>query len=232
MSKPKIVISQVGIANIILLVNGSESVLIDTGKKGHLQDFRNLLSKNNLNFGDIKLIILTHTHYDHTGNLTELVNLSGAKVLVHKNEFISLKTGFIKIPKGISFKTWFISLAARIISPKHASPKPFTADLINENEFSLNEFGIDGKVISTPGHTSGSQSVLLNNTLISGDTFINLPNGTIFPHFVENPKVLLQTWQHLFDMGIEKIYPGHGKTMNVKETFTEFKKWKQKLGNG
>ena len=225
----KIVPIRVGYSNSILIVNGSNSVLIDTGVKGHLLQFEMLFRKYNLKPTDIKLIILTHTHYDHTGNLNKLVKLTGAKVLVHKNEFENLKSGFTPIPKGISLRTCFISNLGRLVYPKYASSKPFVADIVNEEAFDLNDYGIDGKVISTPGHTNGSQAVLLNNKLISGDTFINLRNGTIFPHFADNPKTLLKTWQQLFKLEFQEIYPGHGLKMKVEKVFPEFEKWKRKL---
>ncbi len=227
----KIVPTRIGYSNSVLLVNGANSILIDTGVKGYLNDFKTLFKQNNLEAGDIKLIILTHTHYDHTGNLKELVRLTGAKVLVHKNEFSNLKNGFTPIPDGISFITRTISKFGKIVYSKYASPVPFEADLINENEFDLNEFGIAGKVISTPGHTKGSQSVLIGKKLISGDTFINLQNGIMFPHFANNPKTLLETWQRLFDLGIKEIYPGHGSKFKVEKAFPEFEKWKKNLNH-
>ena len=116
-----------------------------------------------------------------------------------------------------------------MIIPKFASPKPFIADLINDNEFDLKQFGIDGKVISTPGHTEGSQSVLLGEKLISGDTFINIKKGIIFPHFADNPTTLLKTWRQLFRLGIKEIYPGHGPKFKIEKAFLEYEKWKQKI---
>ncbi|MBT3384154.1 MAG: MBL fold metallo-hydrolase [Prolixibacteraceae bacterium] len=226
---PKIVLKNIGYSNSILIINGSNSILIDTGVKAYLYRFKNLFRQYNLKPTDIKLIILTHTHYDHTGNLKELVKLTGAKVLVHINEFENLKNGFIQIPKGISLRTRIISKIGRIIYPKYASSKPFVSDFINEDDFDLSNWGIDGKVISTPGHTNGSQAVLLGQKLISGDTFINLKNGTIFPHFADDPKTLLKTWQQLFKLEIDEIYPGHGSKMKIEKVFPEFEKWKEKI---
>ena len=225
----KIISARVGFSNSILIVNGSNSIIIDTGVRGNLHHFKTLFKQFRLNAGDIKLIILTHTHYDHTGNLKPLAELTGAKVLVHKNEFENLKNGFIPIPKGLGNYTRFISNIGRIVYPKYASPKPFVADLINENVFELAEFGVDGKILSTPGHTAGSQSVIIGKKLISGDTFIHMPNGVIFPHFCDDPKTLLATWQKLFDLGIEEIYPGHGKPFAVEKALMEFERWKKKI---
>jgi len=225
----KILPVRVGYSNAILVMNGSNSILVDTGVTNHLQQFKILFKQHRLTPTDIRLIVLTHTHYDHTGNLNELVQLTHAKVLVHQNEYENLKNGFTPIPKGQGIYTRFISGLGRLVRPKFTSPKPFVADIINQGEMNLNEFGIDGKIISTPGHTSGSQSVLIGKKIISGDTFINLPNGIIFPHFANDPKTLLQTWQKLYDRGIEEIYPGHGRKLKVEETFSEFEKWKKKL---
>jgi len=230
-SKINISLVKVGYSNSVLIANSSNSILVDTGVRGHFQRFKILLKKHNLKPDDIKLIVLTHIHNDHTGNLHDLVKYTGAKVLVHRNEYENLKNGFTPIPKGTSLKTKIIAEIGRIMYPKHISPKPFNADIINEDEFDLRTFGIVGKIISTPGHTKGSQSILIENKLIAGDTFINLKNGTIFPHFAIEPKILLKTWQYLFDLGIEDIYPGHGPKMKVKQTFKEFEKWTKKLNS-
>ena len=145
-SKIQIVSTRVGYSNSILLVNGSNSAIIDTGVKGQINVFKLLLKKFLLEPSDIKLIILTHTHYDHTGNLKALVDLCGAKVLVHKNEFENLKNGFTPIPIGQGKYSRIISKLGRMIYPSFASPKPFIADFVNEHKFDLKAFGINGKL--------------------------------------------------------------------------------------
>jgi glyoxylase-like metal-dependent hydrolase (beta-lactamase superfamily II) len=225
----KIISTRVGYSNSVLLLNGSNSIIIDTGVRGYFHHYKNHLKQFNLKPTDIKLIILTHTHYDHTGNLKPLAELTGAKVLVHKNEYENLKNGFIKIPTGQGKYSRLVSAVGKAVYPRFASPKPFTADIINEDEFELKEFGFEAKIISTPGHSAGSQSVLLGKTLISGDTFVNIQNGIIFPPFANDPKILLETWQRLFDLGIKEIYPGHGKQFKVEKAVEEFGRWKRKI---
>ncbi len=39
----------------------------------------------------------------------------------------------------------------------------------------------------------------------------------------------METWQNLFDLGIEEIYPGHGKPIKVEKAVEEFEKWKKKI---
>ena len=226
---PKIIQIRIGYSNSILLLNGANSVLIDTGVKGDLLQFKTLFNKYNLKPTDVKLIVLTHTHNDHTGNLNELAKLTGAKVLVHKNEYDNLKNGFTPIPSGTRFYTKAVVFLGRKLKPRHASPEPFVVDLTNTTNYSLSDYGIDGEVIYTPGHTAGSQSVLIGKTLIAGDTFFNVREKIVFPPFANNPQQVLRTWKVLFELGIEEIIPAHGKKFEVEKAIVEFEKWSEKL---
>ena len=225
----KIYQKRIGYSNANLLLGNSTAILVDTGVKGNLKALKVWFKQHNLAPADIQLIILTHTHYDHTGNLIELQKITGAKVLVHKNEFDNLKNGNTPVPQGQGKYAAWISGLGRKLWPRFASPAPLVADLINDDEFDLKDFGVDGKVISTPGHSVGSQSVLLGNTLIAGDTFVNMRNGRIFPPFADEPEILLETWQKIFNMGIKVVYPGHGKKFTLEKAFPDFDKWSKNL---
>jgi hydroxyacylglutathione hydrolase len=229
MMQPKIHMKRIGYSNSTLIVNGKNSILIDTGVKGFLGKILMMLKENRIKPHDVCLIILTHVHYDHTGNLHELKQLTGAKVLVHKNEYENLKKGYMPIPGGQRFLVKIVSGLGRMLIPGFASPKPFTADLVNNNEFSLEQYGINGKVISTPGHSPGSQSVIVGGKIIAGDCFMNMNYGVVFPHFAENPKLLLQSWENIFKYGVKDIYPGHGKILKSDKAYSVFLKWKKKL---
>lgn len=221
--------TRVGYSNIVLLKNSKTAILVDTGVKGNLNHITNFFKHKNIAPADIKLIVLTHTHHDHTGNLHELAKLTDAPLLVHQNEFENLKRGFTPIPKGMGIYSSLISGIGRIVAPRFASPKAYEAQIRNENIFDLAPFGFDASIITTPGHTNGSQSVLIDETLISGDTFLNLSNGIIFPHFCNDPATLLETWEKLFNLGIKTVIPGHGKPFATEKAFPEYEKWKKKL---
>ncbi|HSH19688.1 MAG TPA: MBL fold metallo-hydrolase, partial [Draconibacterium sp.] len=94
----KIVSSRIGYSNAVLILNGSKNILVDTGVKGNFKHFKILFRQHQLRPEDIQLIVLTHVHYDHTGNLKALSKYTGAKVLVHRKEYENLKNGFIQIP--------------------------------------------------------------------------------------------------------------------------------------
>ena len=59
-----------------LLISGRELILLDTGLFGDARRIRNAVGA----LGELKAILLTHGHLDHTGNAAELQDWSGAKV--------------------------------------------------------------------------------------------------------------------------------------------------------
>ena len=235
MSLPKIYSLKIGYSNSVLIRNGNRSVLVDTGVHGFMLMFQRYFKHIGVQFSDIQLIILTHVHYDHTGNLKELKRITGARVAVNEHEYLNLKKGYIEIPAGITPATRIISGVGRILFRRFSSPPPFEADQVIENEYDLSEIGIEGKIIYTPGHTLGSQSVIIGKTLLAGDTFLNIKDGLVFPHFVNDPARLLKTWEQLFQAGVEEVYPGHGSKFGIGNAYSEFEKWSKvfsKTGRG
>ena len=105
---------------------------------------------------------------------------------------------------------------------KKVSIKPCKVDIIiEEDDYSLSEFGIKGKIVFTPGHSPGSISVVLN----SGDAFVGdlamnglpLTLGPNLPIFAEDMSVLENSWRKLIDLGVKKIYPAHGRPFLAKK---------------
>ena len=55
-----------------LIEDGDELVLVDTGIPGKAAAIAKLLASIRRGAGDVKHILITHHHYDHTGNLAWL----------------------------------------------------------------------------------------------------------------------------------------------------------------
>jgi hydroxyacylglutathione hydrolase len=89
-----------GHSNSYLIVSGGQGILVDAGCKCKIENLQTALEKNNLAFSDIFLIVLTHTHYDHVGCLSEIKERSGAKVLVHAEDKEYLEKGMTPFPRG------------------------------------------------------------------------------------------------------------------------------------
>ena len=91
--------------------------------------------------------------------------------------------------------------------------------VLGDEGFSLAEYGISGKVIYTPGHSSGSVSVLLETgDVFVGDLAMNkfpLRLRPGLPIFAEDKQKVKESWKLLLDQGAKTIYPAHGKSFSV-----------------
>ena len=92
--------------------------------------------------------------------------------------------------------------------------------LITDKPFPLTEYGINGNIIHTPGHTLGSISVILD----SGEAFVGCMahDGLPFrirpglPIYAQDIVAIKESWRLLIDKGAKMIYPGHGNPFPVK----------------
>jgi hydroxyacylglutathione hydrolase len=211
--------------NSCYLIRGKDVVMIDGGMPYKLKMFKRKLSKLGIMPSEIKLIVLTHSHFDHSGSAREIRDLTGAKIAIHESERTYVENGGMIIPKGVNTygklsKPLLFSIFKRISFPK------FKPDiLITDEPCSLSIYGIDGNIIHTPGHTVGSISVILD----SGEAFVGCMahNGFPFrvrpglPIYAQDIEAIKKCWKILIDRGIKMIYPGHGKPFPVEVIKTE-----------
>jgi glyoxylase-like metal-dependent hydrolase (beta-lactamase superfamily II) len=87
--------------------------------------------------------------------------------------------------------------------------------VLGDEERSLDRYGIPGKVIHTPGHSSGSVSIVLEKgEVFVGDLAMNkfpLRLSPGLPIFAEDLARLKASWQLLLDHGAKTVYPAHGE---------------------
>lgn len=92
--------------------------------------------------------------------------------------------------------------------------------ILRETKQDLDIGKIEAKAIRTKGHTEGSTTLVINSKqAFVGDVAMNLPFLTPdkIPFVVEDQEKVKQSWELLLKMGIEKIYPGHGKPFPASE---------------
>ena len=204
-----------GNTNVYLIKNSSSSVIIDAGDKGSNRNILRALERYELKPQDVRLIVLTHTHYDHAGNLKALKDLTGAQVLAHRNEVENLSSGFTPFPKGTKmFSKLLVYLGSRLMK-KMARYEPVTPDIVVDDQYDLSQYGVPGYIMYTPGHTSGSLSLILkDHDAFIGDAAFNIPIFGIYPPFADDQNELIQTWKKLMDTGSQRFFPGHGRMIS------------------
>ena len=199
-------------SNAYAAVEGDRAILIDTGKTGEEQKIARILKSMGFSPGNIRLIVLTHAHYDHCGALKALKDMTDARTLVHHDEAGFLKRGHSEFPKGTMWFSKGISRIGRTFAKRMGRYQPVSPDITIGERFELQAYGVHGYILPTPGHTSGSISVIIDNThAIVGDTLFNIFRKSVYPPFADDEAELLKSWGKLYQTDCAYFYPGHGK---------------------
>ena len=179
--------------NCYLLSTEKAAVVIDPGF-----DRPATLEFLNENSYKERLILLTHSHFDHIG---------GAEVLREK-------TG-VKIGIGEADADGLADTELNLSDMFHAKINPFKPDFTFKNGDIITVGDITFKVINTPGHTVGGVCYLSGDRLFSGDTlFENSIGRTDFPG--GDLKALKRSVKNLMTLPAEtKVYPGHGYSTTI-----------------
>jgi glyoxylase-like metal-dependent hydrolase (beta-lactamase superfamily II) len=113
---------------------------------------------------------------------------------------------------------------------------PVRPDILLPDEMPLQAFGVDGKVVYTPGHTAGSISVFLGSgEAIVGDLLMGGWLGGMFrsgqpgfPYYADDLGQIRSSVKTLLDLGTTKFFVGHGGPLEA-ERVTE---WLGGVGSG
>jgi len=201
------------------IIQCEKVIMIDGGTPKQGKGFMKALERLSLKPEDIKLIVLTHGHWDHIGSAKEIKNITGAKLALHQQEKDWLEKSLKPLPPGVT--AWgriFVKILAMFMPLVHV-PATNVDIVLGDGDFPLTEYGIPGKIVYTPGHSIGSISVLLQ----TGDAFVgDLAMGEFplrlnpgLPILAENMQKVRASWKVLLDQGAKTIYPAHGKPFSV-----------------
>lgn len=119
---------------------------------------------------------------------------------------------------GVKFtKKWLAKIAKM---ENGVDVEPVNPDITISEEYPLDEYGIPGKVIPTPGHTAGSLTVIVDRkNAIVGDIAMKFPllsRRSYEPIVAHDMDQVYKSWQKIIDEGVETIYPAHGKIVDAK----------------
>jgi len=201
-------------------IRGEGVILIDGGDPQKMENIKRGIEKASIKPEEIKLILLTHGHWDHIGSAKEIQALTGAKVLLHHKDMHFLNEDHPSQPPGFTLWGKMIIAGLKLYTSNMHIPS-FKVDIIAaDDEISLAEYGIPGKVVYTPGHSWGSVSVLLD----SGQAFVGDLAMSMFPMrlspglpiFGDDIQVIKKSWRKLLDMGAKVVYPAHGKPFSAE----------------
>jgi hydroxyacylglutathione hydrolase len=159
---------------------------------------------------ELRLIYITHAHLDHYGSAAALRRLSGARVAIHRADAERMAKGETKL--GITRGWGKIAQVFLPLVELFLRPNPVEADVLLEDGEDLSEYGIEAKVLHTPGHTLGSSCLVIEGRVgFVGDMFSM--NGR--PHLqrfcAEDWSLYNNSVVRLGNLKLERMFPGHGR---------------------
>jgi glyoxylase-like metal-dependent hydrolase (beta-lactamase superfamily II) len=182
----------------ILVVNSAPTaptLLVDAGWPDTLPMMRHTSKRMDIRLEDIQYQLVTHYHPDHAGLAEDLKRL-GVRLIVLDTQLagIPLLSTYVKPQDNYTP----IEIAGSIVLSEQES-RAFLAGV-----------GIQGEIISTPGHSDDSVTLVLDEGLaFTGD----LTSPLLVP---DDPADLAyQSWEKIHTKGVHTIYPGHGPAFHL-----------------
>ena len=141
---------------------------------------------------EVKMILLTHGHYDHVMAVPQIVEKTGAKVYIHKKD------------------EWLLACeeVLRYGTRAEGYTVPHVDGYLEDGQI-LKLGSLDIRVLHTPGHTAGCCVFLCGEAMFSGDTLFqeccgrtDLETGSL--------EEILRSLKRLAQLeGNYKVLPGH-----------------------
>jgi glyoxylase-like metal-dependent hydrolase (beta-lactamase superfamily II) len=204
-------------------VRGKRSIIVDTGFPNLGDKILKTMGRHDIKPDDISLIIITHGHHDHTGSAAYLREKTGAPVAIHKADAEALRTGINPRLYPVDGRGSFIVTLSNIVKPKVRGIEP---QILLENEMDLRDYGIEGTIIPTPGHTPGSVSVLLaGGCALVGDMIFGglLRKSTPgFPYICQDVETASQSIQAILNRRPKIFYAAHGGPFTGGQVWRKF----------
>ena len=215
MTETVVQINTGNMTNVFLVRGDGGDILVDTGGPVRADCILARLAEYGVAPDDVRLILITHGHVDHFGSAAELQERTSAPVAIHTLDADAVRQG-IHQPDSLHPTSRLMDILMRIPLPLFPDRAPaFEPDVVFEDEWRLDEYGVAGRVIHTPGHTQGSVSVLLDSgEAIVGDLVMGKLMG-LLPK--PGPPIvawdLERNWEsvrQLLTLSPRIVYVGHG----------------------
>ncbi len=130
-----------------LITTPQGHILINTGLASSVPVIRKNVEELGFKFTDIKILLCTHTHYDHVGGMAAIKKITGAEMMVNEGDVASLEDGgnsdYLMGGKGSMFV-------------------PVEVDRVLHEHDTIRLGGMKVIALHHPGHTKGATSFLFD----------------------------------------------------------------------
>ncbi|MBE6146209.1 MAG: MBL fold metallo-hydrolase [Firmicutes bacterium] len=201
--------------NLYVIKGKNGDILIDTGFICMKKRVKKWLDKFN-----IKLIILTHVHVDHSWNVKYIKDLYNCKVAIGTQDKNNIDNSKIKtFPKNKHFNTWTKLMN---FGMNKFIPEEYQVDYYLKNNEVINKYGLNLKIISLKGHTTGSIGIKYKDYLFVGDALVNRGPKVSIAFQNQHPEHAIKSVNKILKENPSIVFVGHDKEITKDKLFKSF----------
>ena len=204
---------RLGNVNCYLLRAEAGFVLVDTGAPSGRAFLEQELERLGCRPGDLRLIVLTHGDFDHTGGAAHLRQKYGAPVAMHPADAGMAEQADMFSNRGGGNALRWKGIPAVFGFGKD---RRFSPDILVEDGFDLTGYGLDARLLHLPGHSQGSIGLLTGaGDLLCGDLLMNEKGKPSLGY--GDPPGFAASLARVKRLPLRMIYPGHGQPFTLAE---------------
>lgn len=182
-------------------------ILIDTGRSNKRKAIEKELEDAGCHPGDLKLIVLTHGDFDHSGNAAYFRKKFGSQIAMHKDDSGMVEQGDMLWNRNTrTTLTRMIKFLFRLSKSDRFKP-----DFYVDEGYDFSKYGFDAKVLEIPGHSRGSIGILTSSgELFCGDLLANVGKPDV-SSIIDDANAAHASVEKLKNLKISTVFPGHGQ---------------------
>lgn len=198
---------RMGSVNCFLVAVADGFVLFDTGGPNQRAELQQALEQAGCRPGKLKLIVLTHGDFDHSGNAAYLRQIYGAPIAMHPDDVGMVERGDMSWNR--QGKKLILKSTGLLFGFGRA--ERLTPDSLLRDGDGLGAYGLDAQIIHLPGHSLGSIGVLLAGGDLIGGDLLESTKGPALNSIMDDGAAAAASVDKLKGRQVGTVYPGHGQ---------------------